>query len=739
MARGLTSQLIAVGRSVQPRGEARRLRTVALVLAYFLLAVSGLTAVAVHEAYAGKAARAADRAPVVDNAAADPGVRWLPGADELTGSRQYAVFYIEPSGSEAPLPPGVAAWPGPGEVLMSPALLEAGAGEGISQRFGEVVGTIGLDGLADPGEWLAYVHPSQGVHNEGAAFVVDFGGVGQAAETAGGFMFSQHDRPEWTLHVLNVLAVLLPGTILLVIGSRIGAHHRDRRVMLLTVLGAGRWDRLRVVIGEMLVPSAIGVVAAMGVSAWLLSHQVRLPGVDYVLSAEDMRGAVWPLILAPVGVVAAAIFIAALLSFRASAALNSTRPIPKEKRDSMRLWAALCPVMVLIAVWGPGRFPDTSVWFTLASWIGTAGVVVTLPAAIAMFLAWVGKWIAHNGRAGGRAGQLVAGRLLSAHPRPMARMVAAVATAILLLLQVVAWQGIFGHQARQASTVVEQTGPGMVVFDPSSHIRPDDADGLLRRLPTGVSVFTLSAERGGDGSAKVQLTGTCDDLPTIGINCPTDSASQAPTTPDSRLDVALAWTFGPALDVDIVPGPVLGDSLTGENDPILLLVDRDDAAIDIPALKELSYRTTGHIAQIQIPGTAWLTGGIPNLEQARWSTLYGAIAITVLLIAAGLSATAEHHRRGRALALLSALTDNHRTNLTTATWLVGVPLTVTGIVATLLGTWIAQPINTIGASLITPTLITGCLVTTTVIAVAMSTWAVILSNHHQRRWTPDGS
>lgn len=408
MARGLTSQLIAIGRSVQRRGRARRLRMIALVLAYFLLAVSGLSAVAVHEVYAGKASRAAARAPVVDNTATGSGVRWLPGADELTGSRQFAVFYVEPMGNDAPLPPGLASWPAPGEAVMSPGLLESGAAEGIAQRFGEVVDTIGLEGLADPGEWLVYAHPPQGIPGDNAAFVVDFGSTRTFASTAGDFMSGQHDRPEWTLHVLNALAVLLPGIVLFIVGSRIGSHHRDRRVVLMTVLGAGRWDRLRVVIGEMLLPAAIGVTTAIGVTAWLLSHRVRLPGVDYVLPVDDLRGAAWSLILVPVGVVIVAVAVTALLSFKPPGALNGTRPIPVDRRRSITLWAALCPVMVLIAVWGPTRFAETSPWFVLTSWIGAAGVIMTLPAAVAMTLAWTGTRIARHGRVKGRAGRLLA-------------------------------------------------------------------------------------------------------------------------------------------------------------------------------------------------------------------------------------------------------------------------------------------------------------------------------------------
>ncbi|MDK8450279.1 hypothetical protein [Corynebacterium mastitidis] len=72
-----------------------------------------------------------------------------------------SAVYLWPLVEDAPLPPGVAQWPAPGEAVLSPALREMAAEEGLDSRYGRVAGTIGPEGLATSGEPLAYVVPRE--------------------------------------------------------------------------------------------------------------------------------------------------------------------------------------------------------------------------------------------------------------------------------------------------------------------------------------------------------------------------------------------------------------------------------------------------------------------------------------------------------------------------------------------------------------------------------------------------
>jgi len=63
---------------------------------------------------------------------------------------------VQPEGTQPPLPPGVAALPGPGELVASPALarlLASPEGALLRERLNyPTVGTIADAGLASPSE-----------------------------------------------------------------------------------------------------------------------------------------------------------------------------------------------------------------------------------------------------------------------------------------------------------------------------------------------------------------------------------------------------------------------------------------------------------------------------------------------------------------------------------------------------------------------------------------------------------
>lgn len=149
---GLSLQLLRIGRDAGRRSEAAGTRAAALALSAFAVALClGLMAM-VHASYAGKELRRDARTPVglTEQSPASRATLWLVGSDALKGKRLFSVVFIAPRTSNAPLPPGVDRWPGPGEAVLSPGLLKAGAAEGIAGRYGKLSGTIGQEGLDDP-------------------------------------------------------------------------------------------------------------------------------------------------------------------------------------------------------------------------------------------------------------------------------------------------------------------------------------------------------------------------------------------------------------------------------------------------------------------------------------------------------------------------------------------------------------------------------------------------------------
>ena len=68
------------------------------------------------------------------------------------------VIVIAPLSEDAPLPPGLSAWPGPGEAAVSPALGTDLTGD-LAGRYGHVTSRISLEGLETPQERRVYMRP----------------------------------------------------------------------------------------------------------------------------------------------------------------------------------------------------------------------------------------------------------------------------------------------------------------------------------------------------------------------------------------------------------------------------------------------------------------------------------------------------------------------------------------------------------------------------------------------------
>lgn len=85
----------------------------------------------------------------------------------IWGDEQFPIVWVQPVAATGPPPPGLSAWPEPGQVVVSPGLLArreiidewglslSGVGSGAD-------GTIGDDGVLTRSELLAYAAPPEG-------------------------------------------------------------------------------------------------------------------------------------------------------------------------------------------------------------------------------------------------------------------------------------------------------------------------------------------------------------------------------------------------------------------------------------------------------------------------------------------------------------------------------------------------------------------------------------------------
>ncbi|MFI2264484.1 hypothetical protein [Streptomyces tubercidicus] len=159
MKRGRIHHMLRIGRAAGRTAEGGRARFWALLAATAVVAVTLCSLVATAATWEGREQRGAARVPTLADHGHQAAALWSRYWDSCQG-RQFTVVVIAPLTKDAPLPPGVARWPAPGEVFLSPALAEGPASEDFTHRYGTSVGTVSAEGLASPGERLAYVRPT---------------------------------------------------------------------------------------------------------------------------------------------------------------------------------------------------------------------------------------------------------------------------------------------------------------------------------------------------------------------------------------------------------------------------------------------------------------------------------------------------------------------------------------------------------------------------------------------------
>ncbi|MFC6021013.1 FtsX-like permease family protein [Plantactinospora solaniradicis] len=219
--------------------------------------------------------RALARTPVWDESGASPASLRVSDIEDAIGGRVLRRTVVSGVTATSPHPPGIAALPRPGEIVVSPALRDLLATDSrAAGRFPQrVVGTIGPAGLLAPDELMAYVgaefvpptpETAQARENQP---VTSFGGplrYALGAQTFGPDVFT----PARLLAVAFGLFVLVPFGAFLVTCARLSASTRDRRIAALRLLGVSGRQATLVNAVETGVVTAGG--ALLGLSAYAL-------------------------------------------------------------------------------------------------------------------------------------------------------------------------------------------------------------------------------------------------------------------------------------------------------------------------------------------------------------------------------------------------------------------------------------------------------------------------------------
>ncbi|MDX5575539.1 ABC transporter permease [Streptomyces sp. ID01-9D] len=463
------------------------------------------------ERNAREQARSEVKASAADSAKSDTSVLRL---DTNTEYRDRSIVgrLLRADGSAPVRPPGVARFPGPDEMVVSPALkelLEAPGNELLRERLPyDITGTIGDAGLRSPGELFYYAGNDTLTPAAGAGRVSGYGAHREA------------DPLPPLLVVLTVMVcvvLLVPVAIFIATAVRFGGDRRDRRLAALRLVGADIRTTRRVAAGEALFGAVLGL---------LIGLVFFLVGREFVGSVEVWDVSAFPADVVPDPLLALLITVAVpltavlvtLVAMR-SVVIEPLGVVRRGKSRGRRLWwRLLMPVAGLALLGFTGRV-DEYAYEPVKPFPIAAGAVLVL-VGLALLLPWLVEACVKRLRGGPVPWQLAVRRLQlssGAASRAVSGVTVAVAGAIALQMLFAAMNADFNRATGQDPTRAQFAGY-------SEHVTGEAATSAIEqfRATKGVEVVIGSvqayASKPGvytddDIPPTTSLTvGTCDTL-----------------------------------------------------------------------------------------------------------------------------------------------------------------------------------------------------------------------------------
>ncbi|MEV7227343.1 FtsX-like permease family protein [Polymorphospora sp. NPDC051019] len=420
-------------------GRAGMLRTVLMASGAAIGVFTVLAGLAGATVAVSQQERTGARTPVrVENG---PGQLRMIEIEDGIGTRVLRRTALTGATADSPRPPGVDAYPGPGEVVLSPALADLiRVDERAADRFPQrVVGVIGPAGLVAPDELRAYVGVPAGdpmLDGDEPFFrdsvVVGFGAPPTFAHGSAYGTGADVFTPGRWLAAAFALFVLVPFGAFLATCARLSATTRDRRIAALRLLGVSARQATLVNVVETGVVAAGGALLGAAVFAVLapLSQGWRIGRLHWYVAdialpagwiAAVLAGTVLFAVL--VGVLAARPARSRPLSVRRGGsarrpawwrslplvcglgavvfAATDAAPLTPSGRGTVFIVGllvtglALPLVLPLLAYWlavAVGRIPNAPVWLGLAAARvrHTPGVAPRLVASLAVTLFVIG-------------------------------------------------------------------------------------------------------------------------------------------------------------------------------------------------------------------------------------------------------------------------------------------------------------------------------------------------------------
>ena len=421
-------------------------------------------------------------------------------------------YLLQPEGVDPPIPPGVTRLPGPGELVVSPALarlLASPEGEELlrPRLDGRIIGVIAEDAVIGPQSHYYYAGTTT-LSPDTDSRIDGFGVPDQSVGLPPVLVL---------LSLVAVTVLLLPVVFFAAIAARFGGEQRDRRLAALRLIGADRAMSRRIASGEALLAGLAGL--ACGVVMFLVGRQfveyVEIAGLSVFASDVTPNPILAALVVLLVPVVTVGIGVLAMRRVAVEPLGVFRRSTPARRR---LWWRLLLPVVGAALLYGAsGEEVTDSIMFNASI---SVGLILVLGGAVAL-MPW-GVDAAVRRLRGGPVSWQLATRRLQLGGDMMGRAVSGVAVAA---AGAVALQMMFfgveqqftwdtGIDDDQRSRLVTSSFNGDVPVEAMT-ARLDRVDGVETDLSYRTFYGTESTEGTGDSaspSTHVILVADCPVL-----------------------------------------------------------------------------------------------------------------------------------------------------------------------------------------------------------------------------------
>ncbi len=339
--------------------------------------------------------------------------------------RSITGFLMRADGAHPVVPPGITAFPAPGEMVVSPALEELLASPHsalLRERLPyKVTGTIAEAGLRSPNELWFYAGSSTLTSASGGHRIAGYGDPGP----------SDPLPPMLIVLVIMICVVLLaPVAVFIATAVRFGGDRRDRRLAALRLVGTDIRMTRRIAAGEALFGSVLGL---------LIGLAVFLAGRQFVGHIEVWDASAFPSDLAPDArlcvVIALAVPLTAVLvtlGAMRSVVIEPLGVVRNSRGGRRRLWwRLLLPVAGLSVFAFSGKIDE----YSPVNPYPVAGGAVLVLVGLALLLPWLVEACVKRLRGGPIPWQLATRRLQlssGAASRAVSGVTVAVAGAVAL-------------------------------------------------------------------------------------------------------------------------------------------------------------------------------------------------------------------------------------------------------------------------------------------------------------------